>query len=95
MTASAGAAISSLFTADFGYIGYEFGKFIKAAYESDIHQIYVIFPAINGFVQMIAPTSVILLAGLSYTNLSYKEWIKYIWKFMLIFLVALLIIFML
>ena len=88
-----GAGLASLFTADFGYIGYQFGTFIKAAYSSNMDKIYVIFPAMYGFIQMIAPTSVILLAGLTYSNVSYKEWIKYIWKFMLILLVALIIIF--
>ena len=37
-----------------------------------------------GLVSLIAPTSVYLLAGLSLCDISYKEWIKHIWKFALI-----------
>ena len=40
---------------------------------------------------MIFPTSVFLIAGLSLFNVSYKEWMKYIWKFALVaFLLVLL-----
>lgn len=43
-----------------------------------------IFQSIYSLVMVIAPTSVILLAGLSYLDIQYKEWVKYIWKFLLI-----------
>ena len=92
-SAAGTALVSSLFTADFGYTGYTIGQYLSAAYTKNIKEIFVIFPAMHGFVQMIAPTSVILLAGLSYTDVSYKEWIKYIWKFALALLLILLIIF--
>ena len=92
-SAALAAGISSVFTPDFGYTGYTIGQYLIAAYPKNINDILVIYPAINGFVQMIAPTSVILLAGLSYTKVSYKDWIKYIWKAALVLLVALLIIF--
>lgn len=37
-----------------------------------------------GIISLVAPTSVYLLAGLSYLDISYKEWIKHIWKYALI-----------
>lgn len=43
-----------------------------------------IFQTMYSIVMVIAPTSVFLLAGLSYLDISYKEWVKYIWKFLLI-----------
>lgn len=92
-TSTIGAAISSLFVSDFGYVGYQLGTFLNTAYAADLDKIYVIFPAVYGFIQMIAPTSVLLLVGLAYTNVSYKDWMKHIWKFVLIMLVALLLIF--
>ncbi len=46
-----------------------------------------------GLVSFITPTSLFLIAGLSYLNISYKEWLKYIWKLLLqIFVIALVII---
>lgn len=42
-----------------------------------------IIQAMNGLVMLIAPTSVFLIAGLKYLEIPYKEWFKYIWKFLL------------
>lgn len=39
---------------------------------------------IHGFVMLIAPTSIILVAGLRYLNISYTEWFKNIWKYLLL-----------
>ena len=85
--------ISSIFVADFGYVGYSIGSFLTTAYADNMKQVLVIYPAMHGFVQMIAPTSVILLAGLSYTGISYKEWMKYIWKFVVALLLVLVLVF--
>lgn len=87
------AFISSVFTADFGYVGYSIGSFLTSAYADNMNQIFVIYPAMHGIVQMIAPTSVILLAGLSYVGISYKDWMKHIWKFIVSLLVVLVIVF--
>ena len=40
--------------------------------------------SIYGLVQLVAPTSIILVAGLTYLNVSYKEYLKNIWKPLLI-----------
>ena len=85
--------ISSIFVADFGYVGYSIGSFLTTAYADNMKQVLVIYPAMHGFVQMIAPTSVILLAGLSYTGISYKEWMKHIWKFVVALLLVLVLVF--
>ena len=85
--------VSSIFVADFGYVGYSIGSFLTSAYADNMKQVLVIYPAMHGFVQMIAPTSVILLAGLSYTGISYKEWLKHIWKFIIALLLVLVVVF--
>ena len=55
--------------------------------------ILVIFTTIYGLVQFITPISVFLLFGLSYMNIPYKKWLKYVWKFLLCMFVCLLVIF--
>lgn len=35
----------------------------------------------SGLVMLIAPTSMYLMAGLAFTEVSYKEWMKFVWKF--------------
>ena len=87
------AAVSSFFTADFGYTGYTIGQYLTATYADKMKEVVLIYSTMNGFVQTFAPTSVILLLGLSYTKVSYKEWIAHIWKYLLTMIVALFIIF--
>ena len=87
------AFISSFFTVDFGYTGYTIGQYLTAAYSNSMDKIFVIFPSMYGFVQMFAPTSVILVAGLSYTKINYIEWLKHIWKFLAAMIAILIIIF--
>ena len=38
------------------------------------------------------PTSILLVSGLKLVDLDYKEWLKYIWKYLVIILFAVLII---
>ncbi len=53
----------------------------------------IIWQAMMGLSVLIAPTSVILIATLSYLDISFWQWIKASWKFILELLVILLIIF--
>lgn len=46
----------------------------------------------SGIAMIVAPTSVILLAGLSYLEVGYTKWVKNIWKVLLILLAVGLII---
>jgi len=55
--------------------------------------IAVVWQAMQGLAVLIAPTSVILIATLSYLNISFWQWIKASWKLILEILVALLLIF--
>lgn len=53
----------------------------------------LIIQTLYGLVMLIAPTSVLLIAGLSYFEISYKDWFKNIWKLLLqLFIVVVLII---
>lgn len=91
--ATISAAISSLFHIDFGFAGYALGDILTTVYGTSFSIGMVIYVAINGLVGLVAPTSVILLIGLSYLNIPYKKWMKHIWKFALIMLVLLVVIF--
>ncbi len=53
--------------------------------------ISVILQSAYGFVMLVLPVSVILVAGLKFLDVSYREWIKYIWKLLLqLFVVVIL-----
>lgn len=87
------AFISSIFHIDFGYTGYALGDLMVNYFGTSFNVAFVIYVTMNGLVQMIAPTSVLVLIGLSYLDIPYKKWIKYIWKFFVIMLVLLLVVF--
>ncbi len=51
-----------------------------------------VLQSIYGLMMMILPTSLVLVSGLSMLGVSFKEWIKYIWRFVAQLLVIVLII---
>lgn len=58
---------------------------------NDMPLILNVFQSIHGLMMMILPVSITLVFGFKYMNVSYKEWFKFIWKF-LIQLFAIIII---
>ena len=54
----------------------------------------VIFQAIYSLVLLVSPTSIIMLMALKYEGVSYKDWVKYIYKFFLGLLIIFFIIIM-
>ncbi len=53
----------------------------------------IVIQTLYGLVMFIAPTSVLLITGLGYFNISYKEWFKNIWKLLLqLFIVVVLLL---
>ncbi len=55
--------------------------------------IAVMFQSLYGAVMLVAPTSIILMGTISYLGVSYKDWLKNVWKFALEFVAALFVIF--
>lgn len=52
----------------------------------------LVMQSMHGLAMLVLPTSAILIAGLSGLEVSYKEWLKYIWKFLLSVLVVALVV---
>lgn len=53
------------------------------------------FQSLYGLVQIVGPTSILLLVGLSYLEVPYSTWLKYIWRFVVELLIAILLVLML
>lgn len=87
------AFIANIFHTDFGFTGYVIGTFFVNKYAANVEVIHLIFTTMYGFVQLCVPTSAILLIGLSYLNIDYKTWMKYVWMFIVAILVILLVLF--
>lgn len=86
------ASIASLFSVEAQYsvslAGNYFATMFKDAQETSL----IVFQSAWGWISFFAPSSVILMMGLSYLNIPYKDWMKFIWKFLLIMLVIIFVI---
>jgi uncharacterized ion transporter superfamily protein YfcC len=57
---------------------------VVSTYEAGIMPFVLsVFQSTFGIMMFVLPVSVLVIGGLKYLNISYKEWIKYIWKFLL------------
>lgn len=66
---------------------------IFTSYDANVIPIVAfIIQSMFSLISLIAPTSIVLVAGLSLMDISYKEWIKYIYKFALIIFGILIVV---
>ncbi len=87
------SVIGSLFYNVFPYFFYNTAAILTNFYTAEYYNIIIfVGQAIYSIFMMILPTSIILVAGLSMLNISYKEWVKYIWKFLLEILLIVILI---
>lgn len=81
-TMSLTSLIGSVLYNDFPYLLSALYSPISTLY-TNFSLIGMIVQVIHGIVQMIVPTSVILVAGLVYFDIPYTEWLKKLWRFFL------------
>lgn len=100
-TMTLSSLILNIFHTDLGFTGFVFGaatstgNFLVTEYADYINPVYTIFTSLYGFVQFFIPTSIILGIGLVSLKVNYKDWLKYIWRFLVGMFICLLIIFIL
>lgn len=88
------ATITNFFHVDAGYTGYALGSYLTTSFGyNHVGIIFLVFFAIYGLLQFFIPSSVLLMVGLTYSKVEFKDWMKYIWRFILGMLCVLLIIF--
>ena len=88
------ATITNALHTDLGYTGYILGGYLTAGFgASALEIVFMVFVSIYGLLQFVIPTGALLMVGLTYAGVGYKEWLKYIWRFVLGMLCVLLIIF--
>ena len=87
------AFFTSIFHADLGYTGYAVGQFLTGAYADHLAVAHTAYVSMYGLAQLLLPTSGLLALGLVTTKVSYKEWLKFIWKIALIIVIILVIVF--
>jgi len=87
-----GALITSLFSVEMSYAISLAGTYYAAIYAEAQVALAIIFQSAFGFASFFVPSSAILMLGLSYLNITFKDWMKFIWKFLIVMLVAIAII---
>ena len=84
--------VSGFLHSDLGYTGYMIGSVITTKYENYKDIVHTIYVSTYGIVQLLLPTSGILLFGLGCLKLDYKSWFKHIWLVAVVMIVALIIV---
>ena len=84
--------LAVLFCADPAFSGYYYGSYLAAAFSSNAVITAIIWRVGGAITLIFGPTSFLLLAALFYGDVSYSSWVKYIWKFIATFIIALLIL---
>lgn len=78
-----GNTIADFLHVDVEYTGFLLGQFYVTKFAGHEEQIMAIMSLTNGLFAFIAPTSMFMLTGLALSKLSYKDYFKAIWKFLI------------
>lgn len=92
-TATVLGVITSIFHSDLGFTGFTVGNYITRAFEDNLGLIQTVYSSTYGLAQFFAPTSIFLVLGLSLYNVGYKNWLKFVYKFLIAIFIVLLITF--
>ena len=87
--------LASIFNGDVSYVAQSVVPYYTSVV-TNVNRyplVAIIFQSMYGFTALFAPTSLILMGTLSYLGISYKDWLKNIWKLLLELFVILLIVF--
>ncbi len=92
--ASLSTAIASFFTVEMRYTVSSIGTLFAGQFGSEANNpvIMLILQSFYGLVQFVAPTSMMIVIGLSYLNIPYKKYLSYIWRFLVGMLICVLVI---
>ena len=88
--------LGSLLYPDIYYTAYGvYTPLLSAITDESLYQVLALnFQTLNGLVMLIGPTSLILIAGLTYLDIPYTTWVKYIWRFILMLFILIFVVLM-
>ncbi len=74
--------VGSVLHVDLIYVGNFFLPYLAGSYTSvaNIASLNILSQGIYGVTMFVAPTSLFLILGLTYLDIPYKKWLKFIWK---------------
>lgn len=92
--ASISIIISSLFGVELQYATQMGASYLVTMFDGSVAAgtLSIMYQSLYGLVQFVAPTSVILMLGLTYLDIPYKKWLSFIWKFLVGMTIAIILI---
>lgn len=90
LTTTLAGIVTSAFTTEYQYTINLVYSYLTSAYASNLSVVSIILQSTYGLVSFFVPSSAMLLVGLSYLDIPYKDWMKYIWKFLVVMLVVII-----
>ena len=95
LTTTVIAILASFFNSD---VAYTFQSVLpyyvtKVTNLKDFSIVGIIFTSMYGLTALVAPTSLVLMGTLAYLKVSYKDWLKAVWKLLVELFVILLVVF--
>ena len=90
--AAINAFISSIFGVEPAYAMSLGGSYYASMYSANVDILAIVFQSMFGLASFFVPSSVVLMLGLSYLGISYRDWMKHIWKFLLAMLIVIIAI---
>lgn len=92
-TTALSGMIGAFFYNNFYYFFNAISTDLAIHIDSDYYTIMTfVLQSVYGLMMMVLPTSLVLISGLGLAGVSFKEWIKYIWRFVLQLIVIVIII---
>ena len=82
---------TSLFTVEYQYTASMVGEFLTKGHDKLLEPIAFMLTSTYGLASLFSPASAILFMGLSYLGITYKEWMKHIWKFLVLILLVIIV----
>lgn len=89
---SLNTVISSVFNVEMLYVAQSTLPYLSSVYSETANSLAIITQSIYGLTSFVAPTSTMMLLGLTYLGISYKEWLKTSWKLVLELLAVIIVI---
>lgn len=86
------AILAGTLLVDSEYLGYIFGTYLLANFADHLVATSLLMHFGYAISMILAPTSFILMMALTYLDIPYKNWLKYIWKFALAILVVIVLL---
>lgn len=84
--------ISSVLNIEMLYMSQSTLPYLSSVYDSSMDIITIISQALYGLTLFVAPTSSLMILGLEYLEIPYKEWLKNSWKMILSILAVIVVI---